>query len=392
MVLTFGLTPLAARSADADFDLSAVFDGLLNPVAAVDAGDWGGLHSQLQDVITSPAIAPLLTLINQPFVTLFGRDLIGNGITVGDPLGDGTAWDGVNDSLFGSSGVVGSLHDGGFLLGDGGTGTAAGLGSDGHLVAAGAGGNAGLIGDGGAGGAGLTAGISAASAGGAGGSGGWLFGDGGSGGAGGAGGADAVGSHGGDGGNATALFGSGGAGGAAGNGGTAAQLPGLGGVGGSGGLLGAHGAAGHFGTLAETPPQTPGLISTTGSYLTDSDGRVVILHGTNEVYKTAPFQPSAQGFDDADAAFLAANGFTAVRLGVLWAGVEPEPGVINYAYLASIEQTVQILGNHGIVTLLDMHQDLYSDIDGAGDGAPAWATDTGGLEHVDAPFPFGYAV
>ena len=391
-LLAFGLSPLiVAPSVQAELDVTDLFD-------AVSWSAPAELASSTADLDFAGALlAPLLNLVNQPFVVLFGRDLIGNGITAGDPLADGTAWDGVNNSLFGSSGAFGSLHDGGFLLGDGGAGTAAHLDANGQLVAAGAGGNAGLIGNGGVGGAGLDAGIAdqtpiAASTGGEGGIGGWLFGDGGAGGAGGAGNADAVGGNGGDGGAGVGLFASGGAGGKAGNGGTITDLPALGGAGGQGGLFGNHGGVGHFGTLAQTPTQTPGLISTAGTWITDNTGRVVILHGTNEVYKTAPFTPSAEGFDDDDAAFLAANGFNAVRVGVEWAAVEPQPGVIDYAYLAAIDETVQTLARHGIVSLLDMHQDLYSDIDGAGNGAPAWATDTGGYEHVDAPFPFGYAV
>ncbi|WP_293060063.1 cellulase family glycosylhydrolase, partial [Mycobacterium sp.] len=76
----------------------------------------------------------------------------------------------------------------------------------------------------------------------------------------------------------------------------------------------------------------------------------------------APYEPSGEGFGLQDAAFLAANGFNVVRLGVQWAGVEPEPGVIDYAYLASIAQTVQTLEDHGIYVVLDMHQDNYSSV------------------------------
>jgi endoglycosylceramidase len=129
----------------------------------------------------------------------------------------------------------------------------------------------------------------------------------------------------------------------------------------------------------------------TGPWLTDSDGRVVIMHGVNEVYKNAPYTPEAGGFSEADAAYLAAHGVNMVRVGVLWAGVEPQPGVYDYNYLASIEQTVQMLAKYNIVSLLDMHQDVYSDsIHGGYDGAPAWATDTGGLPEIDAGFPWTY--
>ena len=100
----------------------------------------------------------------------------------------------------------------------------------------------------------------------------------------------------------------------------------------------------------------------------------------------APFGASASGFSADDAAFLAANGFNAVRLGVIWAGVEPEPGVFDTAYIDSIQQTVQTLANHGIYTILDFHQDEYSGAYG-GEGAPAWAAQSGGLPNTSLSFP-----
>jgi hypothetical protein len=76
----------------------------------------------------------------------------------------------------------------------------------------------------------------------------------------------------------------------------------------------------------------------------------------------------------------------------LWAGrfgatpeLEPEPGVFNTAYLASIEQTVQTLANNGIC-ILDFHQDAYGSAFG-GEGAPAWAVQTDGVPNPQLPFP-----
>src|ERR1700759_5803678 len=99
---------------------------------------------------------------------------------------------------------------------------------------------------------------------------------------------------------------------------------------------------GVFGPLPTGPSETAdpdsSLLSlgTSGSFLTNSDGQVVTLHGLNEVYKIAPGDPLASGFNDDDAAFLAENGFNAVRVGVIWSALEPDPGVFNTAYLNSI--------------------------------------------------------
>ncbi|MEO8815213.1 MAG: cellulase family glycosylhydrolase [Mycobacterium sp.] len=326
------------------------------------------IHQGIENWINDSNNAALLDAINQPFVTLFGRDLIGDGVQIGRDN-----WDGANDSIFGASGVFGDLHDGGLLFGDGGSG------SDGSEagVAGGNGGAAGIFGNGGSGGFG-----GEGAAGGPGGTGGWLFGNGGTGGDGGSGG--------GDGGNGAGLFSDGGAGGNAGDGGDPGALPALGGAGGNAGLLGHHGAVGHYGTLAGAPASasTDGL-STTGNWITDSAGKVVILHGLNQMINLPPYEPSGGGFGEDDAQFLEDNGFTTVRLGVVWAAVEPDPGVINYAYLDSIKDTVQMLGEHHIVSLLDMTQGLYASEFG-GQGAPDWAVQTGGLPNIQAGFPFTY--
>ena len=107
---------------------------------------------------------------------------------------------------------------------------------------------------------------------------------------------------------------------------------------------------------ATAPPTAP--IGHAGRWITDSSGRVLIVSGVNMVYKLPPYAPDATGFGADDAAFLAANGFSAVRVGVIWKAVEPQPGVFDDTYLARIAATVQMLGSLGIVSLLDFHQDM----------------------------------
>ncbi|WP_431233017.1 PGRS repeat-containing protein [Mycolicibacterium psychrotolerans] len=301
-----------------------------------------------------------------------GTEADHNGGAGGWLLGDGGA--GWNSTEAGVSGGAGGRAG---ALGNGGTGGTGGAGADGG--AGGAGGQ--LMGIGGAGG---NAGASVVGAvGGRGGAGGdatgLVFGVGGHGGVGGDG---TDGGRGGNGGNGATFLGSGGAGGNAGKsgvGGASVGLPALGGAGGSAGWLGNHGAVGNSGAQAAAAPATGSVppLSQIGTWLTNGAGQAVLLHGVNEVYKLAPYEPSASGFDAQDAQFLADNGFNVVRLGVIWAGVEPQPGVINTAYLDSIKATVQMLADHGIYTVIDMHQDLYSGTF-YGEGAPEWASDGGG--------------
>src|SRR5947209_4638402 len=140
-------------------------------------------------------------------------------------------------------------------------------------------------------------------------------------------------------------------------------------------------------TPAAASPVLP--LSHAGRWVTDSRGRVVVVHGTNMVYKLAPYYPSVAGFGDDDAAFLARIGFNAVRVGVIWKGVEPRPGVYDSGYLGQIAKTVATLARHHVLSLLDFHQDMYNERF-QGEGAPDWAVQDGGLPNPKLGFPGNY--
>jgi endoglycosylceramidase len=127
-----------------------------------------------------------------------------------------------------------------------------------------------------------------------------------------------------------------------------------------------------------------------GRWITDAGGRVVILHGVNMVFKRPPYYPAAAGFGDDDAAFLERNGFNTVRLGLIYKGVEPEPGAYDDAYLDQIASTERTLARHGVYSLLDFHQDLYNERF-QGEGWPDWAVQDDGLAAEPAVgFPGNY--
>lgn len=124
--------------------------------------------------------------------------------------------------------------------------------------------------------------------------------------------------------------------------------------------------------VAAPPDGSPsGRIHRAGRWLVDAQGRVVVLHGFNIVRKNPPFVRTE--FTDADAALLAREGFTLARIGFIWEGVEPEPGRYDDAYIDRVLALDTLLAQHGIRTLVDFHQDLWSRST-FGDGAPAWAT------------------
>jgi endoglycosylceramidase len=116
----------------------------------------------------------------------------------------------------------------------------------------------------------------------------------------------------------------------------------------------------------------------------------MLFHGVNMVNKTAPYTPAAAGFSDADAAWLADNGFRVVRVGILGTGLMPTPGVIDPSYIAAIVATVDSLAKHDVYSLLDFHQDGWGPSVGD-DGFPAWATLTGtAMDNTSATFPLYY--
>jgi len=129
---------------------------------------------------------------------------------------------------------------------------------------------------------------------------------------------------------------------------------------------------------AITKAEPRGPLTHDGRWIIDRDGRVVILHGWNMVYKVGSYRPADSGFSGDDIRFLRRHGFNTVRLGIIQNGVEPElpaPGgkaAYRERYLDSIAKTERALAKRGIFTLLDVHQDLYNERF-EGEGFPDWA-------------------
>jgi len=126
-----------------------------------------------------------------------------------------------------------------------------------------------------------------------------------------------------------------------------------------------------------------------GRWITDDHGRVVLIHAVNMVYKRPPYYPKAIGFGKDDAQFLHRHGFNGVRLGVIYAGVEPKPGKYDNAYLDHIAATERTLDKNGVFSLLDFHQDLYNE-KFQGEGWPDWAVQDDGLPNPHNGFPTNY--
>lgn len=123
-------------------------------------------------------------------------------------------------------------------------------------------------------------------------------------------------------------------------------------------------------------------------YITDAQGRALILHGTNA--SSSAKDPATGHLPWITEAHVEQEttewGFNFVRLLIFWDGIEPERGVYNEAYLDAVEERVNWYTSRGAYVMLDMHQDIYSHAVG-GNGAPEWATITLGWELFSLDFP-----
>lgn len=128
-------------------------------------------------------------------------------------------------------------------------------------------------------------------------------------------------------------------------------------------------------TLAEPPPRVR-IDPATGQFIAP-DGRTKVFHGVNVVQKAFPWHPSIDGYDafsslvEQDMDDLKRWGFNAIRLGVMWPGVEPVQGQYNMTYLKVMRKIVDDLYEKGIYTIVDFHQDAFSQL-WCGEGVPTW--------------------
>ena len=148
----------------------------------------------------------------------------------------------------------------------------------------------------------------------------------------------------------------------------------------------------------QTDPSLPAPIM-------DSHGREVLLRGVNlnslgDYYQAnTAFDPVAP-VTDADWDEMAAHGISVVRLLMSWSALEPTRGNFDDAYLDRIRGAVAAAGSRGIYVVLDMHQDAYGKFIATPtgtactpgteaaigwDGAPQWATLTGGADTCRSP-------
>lgn len=124
-----------------------------------------------------------------------------------------------------------------------------------------------------------------------------------------------------------------------------------------------------------------------GGFFFDEYGRHRIFHGSNRVWKSAPwFFSDMLNPDQREFKLMKKMGFNVMRLGYMWSGYNPEPNVFNQTYVDIIKLIVKGMADHGVYTLLDMHEDVLSSKFCLYDGAPKWVIDKSQPKHA-FPWP-----
>jgi endoglycosylceramidase len=153
--------------------------------------------------------------------------------------------------------------------------------------------------------------------------------------------------------------------------------------------------------LGGAPPATaslPALHAAPDREIRDMHGREVLLRGVNvtalmDAYQGNPRMPPVVPLRRHDYRQMEAFGFNVIRLAVNWSKLEPERGRINSAYIDRIAEVVRSAADHGMYTVIDMHNGGWSKYLATSPGerfprglhpshgwfgAPAWATFTDG--------------
>lgn len=107
-------------------------------------------------------------------------------------------------------------------------------------------------------------------------------------------------------------------------------------------------------------------------YIADEHGRARQFHGFN-----IKADDPATATDELLAA-AAERGLDHLRLSIYWDELEPTEGDFDEAYLDRVVAALDRARAHGILVILDMHQDVFGSAFGS-KGIPAWATRTDGL-------------
>jgi endoglycosylceramidase len=129
-----------------------------------------------------------------------------------------------------------------------------------------------------------------------------------------------------------------------------------------------------------------------GTTLRDGLGRLVFLRGVDAGGRSkfapyVPFDYPNGSYDTALAAYMdraASWGIDAMRVPFTWAALEPVQGQEDDEWLSRYQALLDAAWARGIWTVVDFHQDVYSE-SFCGDGFPPWTVPGAPAPHHDCP-------
>ncbi len=133
-------------------------------------------------------------------------------------------------------------------------------------------------------------------------------------------------------------------------------------------------------------------LTTDGTLLRDSLGRVVFLRGVaaggrSKFAPYVPFDYAPGQYETALASYMdhaASWGIDAMRVPFVWAALEPVQGQDDQDWLMRYDELLDAAWARGIYTVVDFHQDVYSEVY-CGDGFPGWTVANPPAPHHDCP-------
>ena len=168
--------------------------------------------------------------------------------------------------------------------------------------------------------------------------------------------------------------------------------------------------------LRAFPAAVPRRVRVDGQRFVDvSNNATIVLAGPNVVVKGPPYLPSTTGdsicndvvnedcaalgnctscstFNEADINHIKSLGWNVIRLGVVWAGAQPEDSdSLDASFLQRLHSVLDLTDKAGINVVLDNHGDMTGSA-GCGNGVPMWFQKQAAPELIGRPlhtdFPF----